>query len=84
MEKWDEEFEDTILVSKINTYGGIKGLLAFPIEKLWGLFLYNKNIKKLLDKYFKLVCGDDTCKNLETRVTIKVRRGAILIEEVKK
>ncbi len=78
MGDWDEEFEDTICLSKITSI-----CLASLISK-WSFSLFNKNIKKLLDKYFKLSCITETNKNLETKVIIKVRKGAILIEEVKK
>lgn len=83
---WEEEFEDSILLSEINTSGGTKGILAFPSGKLWALALFNlsnpKNIKQLFDKYFKLVGESD--KELEGQVKIKCRKGAILIEEVKR
>lgn len=77
-ENWEEEFEDSICLSEITT-AGIASLISE-----WSLLLFDKNIKTLFDKYFKLACVTETNKNLETKVKIKCRKGAILIEEVKR
>ena len=80
--KWDEEFEDEIIIGDFGTGSG-----EINIEGLTGCYENKRTLHQLLQKYFVYFTDEEMEKRLylddySQKIKIKARKGKIIIERI--